>query len=190
MNVERKGQDPFEFNNYSKFLFSANVIPRMKDKTGAVQRRLVIVPFDAKFTPNDADFHPFIKDALCEQSSMEYLILLGLKALRRVSDECQVSPLPAKFRDSLTNMNRTTTPSLASSKKLGLKVLRMNPQKQFTGSIRNTAFLITSKPFPTLNFHGKSPNAVGLSSLISGSAALENAVYLCLERMVIHNGRF
>lgn len=26
----------------------------MKDKTGAVQRRLVIVPFDAKFTPNDA----------------------------------------------------------------------------------------------------------------------------------------
>ena len=61
VNVERKGQDPFEFNNYSKFLFSANVIPRMKDKTGAVQRRLVIVPFDAKFTPNDADFRPFIK---------------------------------------------------------------------------------------------------------------------------------
>lgn len=38
--------------------------------------------------------------------------------------------------------------------------------------------------------NGKSPNAVGSSSLISGSAALENAVYLCLERMVIHNGRF
>ena len=47
VNVERKGQDPFEFNNYAKFLFSANNIPRMKDKTGAVQRRLVIVPFDA-----------------------------------------------------------------------------------------------------------------------------------------------
>lgn len=84
VNVERKGQDPFEFNNYSKFLFSANVIPRMKDKTGAVQRRLVIVPFDAKFTPNDPDFRPFIKDELCEQSSMEYLIILGLAALKRV----------------------------------------------------------------------------------------------------------
>lgn len=84
VNVERKGQDPFEFNNYSKFLFSANVIPRMKDKTGAVQRRLVIVPFDAKFTPNDPDFRPFIKDELCEQGSMEYLILLGLSALKRV----------------------------------------------------------------------------------------------------------
>ena len=84
VNVERKGQDPFEFNNYSKFLFSANVIPRMKDKTGAVQRRLVIVPFDAKFTPNDPDFRPFIKDELCEQEPMEYLILLGLSALKRV----------------------------------------------------------------------------------------------------------
>lgn len=84
VNVERKGQDPFEFNNYSKFLFSANVIPRMKDKTGAVQRRLVIVPFDAKFTPNDPDFRPFIKDELCEQESMEYLIILGLAALKRV----------------------------------------------------------------------------------------------------------
>mgnify|MGYP000570977214 FL=1 len=30
VNVERKGQDPFEFNNYAKFLFSANNIPRMK----------------------------------------------------------------------------------------------------------------------------------------------------------------
>lgn len=84
VNVERKGQDPFEFNNYSKFLFSANVIPRMKDKTGAVQRRLVIVPFDAKFTPDDPDFRPFIKDELCEQEPMEYLILLGLAALKRV----------------------------------------------------------------------------------------------------------
>lgn len=84
VNVERKGQDPFEFNNYAKFLFSANNIPRMKDKTGAVQRRLVIVPFDAKFTPSDPDFRPFIKDELCEQSSMEYLIRLGLDALKRV----------------------------------------------------------------------------------------------------------
>lgn len=84
VNVERKGQDPFEFENYSKFLFSANVIPRMKDKTGAVQRRLVIVPFDAKFSPDDPDFRPFIKDELCEQASMEYLILLGLAGLKRV----------------------------------------------------------------------------------------------------------
>lgn len=35
---------------YVKLLFSANNIPRMKDKTGAVLRRLVIIPFNAKFS--------------------------------------------------------------------------------------------------------------------------------------------
>lgn len=51
MTVEQKGKDPYQFNNYSKLLFSANKIPRMKDSTGAVKRRLVIIPFDAKFSP-------------------------------------------------------------------------------------------------------------------------------------------
>ena len=45
IKAERKGQDPFEFNPFIKLLFSANDIPRMKDKTGAVLRRLVIIPF-------------------------------------------------------------------------------------------------------------------------------------------------
>lgn len=84
MVVERKGQDPFEFNNYSKLIFSANRIPRMKDKTGAVQRRLVIVPFEMTFSSSDKDFDPFIKYKLREQKSMEYLIQLGLKGLERV----------------------------------------------------------------------------------------------------------
>lgn len=50
IKAERKGQDPFEFNPYTKLLFSANDIPRMKDKTGAVLRRLVIIPFNARFS--------------------------------------------------------------------------------------------------------------------------------------------
>ena len=49
IKAEKKGQDPFEFNPYIKLLFSANDIPRMKDKTGAVLRRLTIIPFNARF---------------------------------------------------------------------------------------------------------------------------------------------
>lgn len=84
VNVERKGQDPFEFNNYAKMLFSANNIPRIKDKTGAVQRRLVIIPFDAKFSPDDPDFDPYIKYKLRTEECMEYLIKIGLEGLKRV----------------------------------------------------------------------------------------------------------
>lgn len=84
IKAERKGQDPFEFNPYIKLLFSANDIPRMKDKTGAVLRRLVIIPFNATFTKEDPDYDAFIKYKLVEQESVEYLIRLGLAGLRRV----------------------------------------------------------------------------------------------------------
>lgn len=84
VNAERKGQDPFEFNNYSKMLFSANKIPRVKDETGAVLRRLIIVPFNAKFDKNDKDYDPYIKYKLRSDEVMEYLILEGLKGLKRV----------------------------------------------------------------------------------------------------------
>lgn len=84
VSAERKGQNPFEFNNYSKLLFSANSIPRIKDKTGAVQRRLTIIPFDARFSADDPDFNPYIKHLLKTDEVMEYLINLGIAGLKRV----------------------------------------------------------------------------------------------------------
>lgn len=81
---EYKGLTPFEFNPYIKMLFSANDIPRMKDKTGAVLRRLVIIPFNATFTDQDPDYDPFIKYRLVEQESVEYLINVGIEGLKRV----------------------------------------------------------------------------------------------------------
>ena len=90
IKAERKGQDPFEFNQFIKLLFSANDIPRMKDKTGAVLRRLVIIPFNARFSkylPDgvtiDPDFDPFIKYKLIQKESIEYLIKLGVEGLKR-----------------------------------------------------------------------------------------------------------
>lgn len=90
IKAERKGQDPFEFNPYVKLLFSANNIPRMKDKTGAVLNRLVIIPFNARFTkylPSgeiDPDYNPKIRYELVEQSSVEYLIRVGVEGLKRI----------------------------------------------------------------------------------------------------------
>lgn len=84
VQVQNKGEKPFEFNNYAKFLFSANNIPRIRDKTGAVLRRLLIVPFNAEFTKNDADYDSGIKYKLQEQDVMEYLIVLGINALKNI----------------------------------------------------------------------------------------------------------
>ena len=84
VNAERKGLDPFDFNSYAKPLFSANNIPRIKDKSGAVVSRLVIVPFNAAFSPDDPDFDPYIKYKLRQPESMEYLIQIGIAGLKRV----------------------------------------------------------------------------------------------------------
>jgi len=119
VNVERKGENPFEFNNYAKFLFSANNIPRMKDKTGAVQRRLVIVPFDAKFTPDDPDFRPFIKDELCEQEPMEHLILLGLAALKRVLGKAQFTT-SARVQGQLDDYEENNNPIIGFIREMGV----------------------------------------------------------------------
>lgn len=82
--AEHKGLKPFQFNNYSKFIFSTNNIPRIKDKTGAVLDRLVIVPFNATFSKTDADYDPYIKYKLRSEEAMEYLIQLALDGLKRV----------------------------------------------------------------------------------------------------------
>lgn len=82
--VERKGERPFEFNNYGKLLFSANEVPKIKDRGGAIQRRLVIIPFLAHFSKDDPDFRPYIKYELREEENIEYLIQLAINGLRRV----------------------------------------------------------------------------------------------------------
>jgi putative DNA primase/helicase len=86
VTAERKGQDPFDFNNYAKLLFSANNIPRIKDKSGAVLNRLIIIPFNATFSRDDPDFDPYIKYKLRKEESMRYLIQIGLDGLARVLD--------------------------------------------------------------------------------------------------------
>lgn len=107
VSAERKGQNPFEFNNYSKLLFSANSIPRIKDKTGAVQKRLTIIPFDAQFSVNDPDFDPYIKHKLKSDEVMEYLINVGITGLKRVLTNRQftVSSKVQKAMDEYEEQN-------------------------------------------------------------------------------------
>lgn len=77
-------QDPFDFYPYATLIFSANNIPRIKDPTGAVTKRMVIIPFNAVFTKRDPDFDPFINEKLCQDECMEYLVKIGVDALINV----------------------------------------------------------------------------------------------------------
>ena len=85
VTVENKNKDPFTFTNYAKMIFAANTLPRVKDRTGAVLDRLVIIPFKANFK-SSANYKPFIKDELRDERAIERLIYLGVEALKGVLD--------------------------------------------------------------------------------------------------------
>lgn len=126
IKAERKGQDPFEFNPFIKLLFSANDIPRMKDKTGAVLRRLVIIPFNATFSKNDPDFDPFIKYKLIQQDSIEYLIRLGVEGLKRIiiNDEFTKSE---KVQGQLDEYEEENNPIIAFIADTGVEMIENEP---------------------------------------------------------------
>lgn len=118
ITVERKGQDPFEFNNYAKLLFSANNIPRIKDKSGAVLSRLIIVPFNATFSKSDKDYDPYIKYKLRSDEAIEYLIQLGLKGLKRVLEN-QAFTQNAAVQKELEEYEENNNPILLFFKEVG-----------------------------------------------------------------------
>lgn len=129
VNVERKGQNPFDFNNYAKFLFSANEIPRIKDKTGAVLRRLIIIPFNAKFSKESKDFDPYIKYKLRSDEVMEYLINLGLKGLKRVlENRCFTSC--EKVEKEKQDYEERNNPILLFFKEIELNEILNEPTKK------------------------------------------------------------
>ena len=118
ITVERKGVDPFQFNNYAKLLFSANNIPRIKDKSGAVLDRLIIVPFNATFDKNADDYDPFIKYKLRKPEVIEALIQLALDGLTRVLEN-QAFTTNAAIQKELEEYEENNNPIVLFFKEVG-----------------------------------------------------------------------
>ena len=129
IKAERKGQDPFEFNPFIKLLFSANDIPRMKDKTGAVLRRLVIIPFNATFSKDAPDYDPFIKYKLIQQDSIEYMIRIGLEGLKRVVTNNGFSKSD-KVQSQLDEYEEENNPIIAFIRDTGVDMIENQPTNE------------------------------------------------------------
>ena len=117
VTAEKKGQDPFAFSNYAKMIFSANTLPRVKDRTGAVIDRLLVIPFNAKFSKSDPDYRPFIKYELCQKDAIERLIALGVIGLRRVLENNAFTD-SEQVRKELAEYNESNNPILLFFKEL------------------------------------------------------------------------
>lgn len=118
ISAEFKGLNSFEFCPYTKMLFSANNMPRIEDKTGAVKRRIIPVPFKAVFSPTDPDYDPYIKDKLTTTESMEYFIRIGVEGLRRVLDNNGFTVTPG-IMEELENIDKQNNPIIGFLEDIG-----------------------------------------------------------------------
>lgn len=82
--VERKNQRPFELLNYATFWYSTNKMPNFADKSDGMQRRITILPFNAKFSPKDKDYDPDITDKVTTEQAMTYLLNLAIEGLHEL----------------------------------------------------------------------------------------------------------
>lgn len=151
LNAERKGQDPFDFNSYAKLLFSANNIPRIKDKSGAVIDRLIIIPFNATFSPDDPDYDPYIKYKLRSDECMMYLINIGLKGLKRVITNRKFTTCD-KVQKQIEEYEETNNPIILFFKELDEDQIVNEPTKKVYRLYEEFCIANTCQPMSNIEF--------------------------------------
>ena len=107
-----KYEKPFKFRPYAKLIFSANVMPRLNDKTNAAARRIIPISFKATFDKTSPDYDPFIKYKLQTEEAMSTLINLGIAGLKRVltnNDFTRCEAVEAEIRAIEENNNPLIT---------------------------------------------------------------------------------
>jgi putative DNA primase/helicase len=112
VQAEEKGQKPFNFVSNAMHIYAANDIPHMKDPTGAVLRRLLLIPLNGKFTKETPDYDPFIKYKLGQAEHMEYFIQLALDGLADVLEN-KVFTVPTKAEQQKASFEVENNPVLA-----------------------------------------------------------------------------
>lgn len=175
LTVEKKGQDPFDFNSYAKLLFSANNIPRIKDKSGAVITRLIIIPFNATFSSDDPDYDPYIKYKLRTSDSMEYLIQLGIRGLKRVLKN-QKFTVSKKVQKELEEYEENNNPILMFFKE-GPKI-ENEPTKNVYKKYSEFCISNSFQPMSNIEFSKQVKKRYGLDIVVKSIGGKQYRVFV------------
>jgi len=118
MKAEEKGKPPITFTSYATQLYSCNGIPRMHDPTGAALRRLLFVPFNAKFSKDDPDYDPAIKYKLRQAEHVERFIYLAICGLHDILDN-KTFTVPKRVQAEKDAYEKENNPILAFIEDVG-----------------------------------------------------------------------
>lgn len=78
LEVEQKFKPRQTIRPYAKFIFNANKLPKVADKTDGFYRRLQLIPLETSFTDEDAQKFNF--EELISKEALEYLAKISLEA--------------------------------------------------------------------------------------------------------------
>jgi len=78
IEIEEKFKQRETISPYAKFIFNANTLPAVADKTNGFYRRLQIIPLEKSFT--DEESKNFDINELLNQNALEYLAKIALDA--------------------------------------------------------------------------------------------------------------
>lgn len=84
IQVERKGERPFDLIPYATEIFSCNELPSSLDQSEGYYRRFTLIPFNARFTVNDIDYDPLIKEKITTPEALSYLLNKALEGYQRL----------------------------------------------------------------------------------------------------------
>ena len=112
IKAEQKGSPAINFTPYAMHIYSANDIPHMKDRTGAMQRRLLLIPLNGKFTADSPDYDPAIRYKLGQPEHMEYFIQCALDGLANLLKN-KAFRIPAQVQKKLAEYEVENNPILS-----------------------------------------------------------------------------
>lgn len=82
MDVRRLYQQPYQFRNKAKLIFACNELPYSSDTSEGFYRRLLIVPFDAKFKDGESQNKNLKKELLDELPGILNIFIENYKKLK------------------------------------------------------------------------------------------------------------
>lgn len=126
IQAEEKGKSPINFASYAMHIYSANDIPHMKDPTGAVLRRLLLIPLNGKFTKDTPGYDPLIRYKLEQPEHIEYFIQCALDGLADVLKNKSFT-VPAKSAQQKESYERENNPILAFIDEVGKESIIHEP---------------------------------------------------------------
>lgn len=108
VEVEEKFKPRQKIKPYAKFIFSANELPTVADKTDGFYRRLQIIPLEYSFTNKDRKTFDFNK--LITKEALEYLAKISIEAYLNMNENF------SNYEESEDEVNkyRTTGSSVLS----------------------------------------------------------------------------